>query len=629
MKISYTWLQSYFEEKLPEPEKLGDVLTFAGFEVESCDKLETGDTVLDVKVLADRACYALSHRGIAREVSAMLRVPLVARKSPAILETDIPDADIGIDEPKLCTKFVARRVENIQVCPSPAWLKERLEAIGQRSINSIVDITNFVMFDIGRPTHAFDADKIKGTLTVRSATKGEKVVTLDNKEIELTNGELVMADDEGPVGLAGIKGGKRTEVDAETKNIILEAANWNPSYIRLTATATGVKTEASKRFENKISPSLGEEGIDALVGLISDLASTPETKIGKKIVISHEKDTPRTLSVDAARISRKLGITLSEEDVVGSLARLNLPCEKKDDVLVVTVPPERFDLTIPEDLAEEVGRMIGYEKIEPALPLAVLSDTRIDKAFYTEWKIRALLFREGFSEVMTSSFSSTGDQEIEKPLAKDKGFARPSLREGFAKSLSANILLIPLLDVAIVKQFEIGTVFTEKGEYTALALGVGGDKKKVKGVLEGIRSALSRELGAPLEGEEKDNVFECSLASGIENLPGPKAWDIVLPPEEHNTFTAFSLYPFIVRDVALFVSADTDPEEVASVIRDTAGQFVVRGPSLFDRFEKDGKKSLAFRLVFQALDRTLTDDEVNAVMKTVYDAIVQKGWEIR
>ena len=220
MKVSYAWLQSYFNERLPAPEELAERVTFGFAEVESVEK-KGGDVILDIKVLPDRACYALSHRGIARELSALLNIPLAPKDRKPIEEApSVPDPIIRVDEPELCTRFVARRMENVRVGASPASMREALEAIGQRSINNMVDATNFVMFDIGRPLHAFDADKVKGGLVVRFAKKGEALVTLDSKRLELTDSELIVADDEGPVGLAGIKGGKRTEVDENTPNII-------------------------------------------------------------------------------------------------------------------------------------------------------------------------------------------------------------------------------------------------------------------------------------------------------------------------------------------------------------------------------------------------------------------------
>lgn len=636
MKVSCNWLQTYFDVKLPPPEKVGEALTFAGFELEEIEE-KNSDAVLDIKVLADRACYALSHRGIAHEVSAALHIPLKEYSKKPITESHIEDPNIGIDEPKLCTKFVARRIENVKVGPSPEWLRERLEVIGQRSINNIVDITNFVMFDIGRPSHAFDADKVKGKLTVRRAQKGELVVTLDDKRVELRNDELVMADDEGPVGLAGIKGGKRTEIDANTKNIILEAANWNPSYIRLTATATGIKTDASRRFENRISPLLGEEGIDAVTRLIAEIASTPKTKIGKRIALSFEKPVQRTLAVNPKRISQKLGIPISEEAATEALARLGIICEKASDGLVATIPYERLDLSIPEDVAEEIARNIGYVMIPAVLPPRNKGMVHTPKEFYFQWKIRETLAALGFSEIMTSSFGETGDIAIEKPLAEDKKYARPNLRNNFEKALKMNALNVPLVGGDDIRIFEIGKVFPHTGEYSELALGLKHFKKQERNesyVLESLVQILEEELGVEISSRVKASrhygaVFEVNLDELFAKLPEPTKWDISIPTPKAEKFTSFSVFPFIVRDVALFVLPETKPESVAKVLGENAGSLVVRGPELFDEFSKDGKKSLAFRLVFQSFDRTLSDEEANKAMEKVYSSLKVNGWEVR
>jgi phenylalanyl-tRNA synthetase beta chain len=651
MKVSYNWLQSYFEKKLPAPERLGEALTFSGFELEGIEK-KADDSVLDVKVLPDRACYALSHRGIAREVSAALQIPLKRREEKTITESPIADPNIGIDEPKLCTKFVARRIENIKIGPSPVWLRETLETIGQRSINNVVDVTNYVTFDIGRPTHTFDADKVRGKLTMRMAKTGETLMTLDDKLLKLKPIDLVIADESGPVALGGIKGGKTTGVDEQTTSIIIEAANWNPTYVRRASTRTGIRTDASKRFENKLSPVLAEEGMDAVTRLIVEVAGTSKTKVGKTAIITHERVEERRLPVDVSRISYKLGIPLDEKTVVGAFARLGIACEGVDNKLVARIPPERLDLTLPEDLAEEVGRIVGYDNIPCVVPPLLGKETEIPRAFYYEWKIREALAKEGFSEVMTSSFTAKGETAIEKPLAEDKKYARPDLRSDFERALKVNSLNAPLFGTDETKVFEIGKVFPacaeasagrpKTGEHTALAIGIAGPKKKTAGVLEAAVKAVSDALRVAVEGESKNGVFEANLDATFAKLPEPKKWNISIPAVQSEKFTPFSLFPFIVRDVALFVPSDTKAETVAKVIKENAGSpeqilqgktcagtLVVRGPELFDEFSKDGKKSLAFRLVFQSPDRTLSDDEVNRHTEKIYTALKTRGWQVR
>jgi phenylalanyl-tRNA synthetase beta chain len=449
----------------------------------------------------------------------------------------------------------------------------------------------------------------------------------------------VIADESGPVALGGIKGGKTTGVDEQTTGIIIEAANWNPTYVRRASTRTGIRTDASKRFENRLSPVLAEEGMDAVTRLIVEVAGTSKTKVGKTAIITHERVEERRLPVDVSRISYKLGIPLDEKTVVGAFARLGIVSEGKGTALRVHIPPERLDLTLPEDLAEEVGRIVGYDHVPSELPPPLQKKIEISKAFYYEWKIREALAKEGFSEVMTSSFGSKGDVAIEKPLAEDKKYARPDLRSNFEKALKMNSLHAPLFGTDETRIFEIGKVFPacaeasagrpEEGEHAALAVGIAGPKKKIAGLLESGVKAISDALGAEVKGKSKDGVFEANLDSIFAKLSEPRSWDVSLSNVKGQMFQAFSPFPFIVRDVALFVPSDTRAEAVANVIKANAGKLVARGPELFDEFSKDGKKSLAFRLVFQSFDRTLSDAEVNKSMEKVYIALKANGWEVR
>ncbi|MDO8594021.1 MAG: phenylalanine--tRNA ligase subunit beta [bacterium] len=678
MKISYNWLQTYFEKPLPKPEELVELFSLRAFDVEGVAKLENGDTMLDIKVLPDRACYALSHRGIARELSAILAVPLKVREEVPIVESSIPDPDIGIEEPKLCTKFVGRRMEQVQVGESPQWLQDRLTSIGQRPINNIVDATNFVMFDIGRPLHAFDADKVKGKLTMRLAKKGEALLLLDDKQLQFRGGELVIADESGPVALGGIKGGKTTGVDKHTTSLILEAANWNSSYVRKASAAMGVRTDASKRFENRLSPLLAEEGMDALTRLIASIAETTDTKIGKQVVVSFEKISERTLPVDADFISGTLGISLGEKKVTEALSRLGVACTGEGKKLLAHIPPERLDLEIPEDIAEEVGRIYGYEKIAGVVAPTPKTAPKPSKEFYYTEKIKNVLVDMGFSEVSLYTMVAKGDIEIAKPLASDKAFLRTNLSFGMERSVKMNILNAPLLGLEEIKEFEIGKVFTDSGEFLSLAVGVSLIKKAKgktsEGVVKEVFEALSAALVIPLRPSVTNlqslAVGEVILENLFEALPEPKSYaDLKFSAPSETKYEKFSVYPFIVRDVALFVSplekgetrklgASQDlerpssdakgvqlryggpesseagvvfpsAESVARIIKENAGELVVRGPELFDEFAKDGKKSLAFRLVFQSFDRTLQDEEVNSVMEKVYAALKGKGWEVR
>ncbi|MSR78649.1 MAG: phenylalanine--tRNA ligase subunit beta [Candidatus Taylorbacteria bacterium] len=624
MLISYKWLQGYFEEKLPEPEKLAERITFSFTEIEGIEK-KGDDTILDVKVLPDRACYALSHRGVAYEVGAILGLPKKEMNWPAPKVSGVRRISIKVEAPELCPRYTARVIENINQKENP-WVKEHLEAVGQRSINPIVDGANIVMLDMGQPLHAFDADKVEGGIVVRMAKKGEKIVTLDNREVNLDESVLIIADEESPLAIAGIKGGKKAEVTSATKNLILEAASFNASYIRKTSEKLGIKTDASKRYENKLSPEYASRGMEDFSALLFEMDKAAE--FGE--ITDIYSSIPKNIGIDVTQeyISKKLGVEVSSKQIEETFERLLIKFEKEGDTWRLTPPLFRVDLVIPEDVAEEVGRILGYDKIPAVLP-SVSNVAEIPKSFYYEWKIREALANVGFSEVMTSSFYEEGSVAIEKPLAEDKKYARENLRGGFEKALKVNVLNAPLLGDDKTCIFEIGRIFTKDGERMALALGIAGPKKKIVGILESGIKTVSDALGVSVTGEIKDGVFECTLDDSFQKLSDSEKWDISIPHVKTDKFVSFSPYPFIVRDVALFVSPDTTPESVAKVIKESAGSLVVRGPELFDEFIKDGKKSLAFRLIFQSFEKTLTDEEVNGFMEKIYSAVKGGGWEVR
>ncbi len=318
MVTSYNWLQSYFKEKLPSPEKVAELLIFHAFEVESIAK-RGSDTILDVKVLPDRAHDALSHRGIARELAVHLNTRIIDTKKSEKAQGEKSHSMLSIDvkDSTLCRRYVGRIIEGIEVKPSPKWLVKRLEAIGQKSINNIVDATNFVMFDLGQPLHAFNADKIdSGEIMIRNAEKGEGIITLDGKEVALNNETLIIADSKSPLAIAGIKGGKKAEINAGTKNVILEAANFSPANIRKTSRRLGIQTDSSKRFENEQSPEGAEEAMERVTQLIMEIAGGKDTSVGGVIDIYPRKPAPYVVGVSIDEANRILGVSISEKEIV-------------------------------------------------------------------------------------------------------------------------------------------------------------------------------------------------------------------------------------------------------------------------------------------------------------------------
>ena len=625
MKISYNWLQAYFEDKLPEPEKLAERITFSFAEVESVEKMGD-DTVIDIKVLPDRACYALSHRGAAYEVSAILGIPKKNITYPAPEVRPTRKLNVSLEAPELCSRYMARVVENV-TAREQSWVKMHLDAVDQRSINPIVDGANLVMFDRGQPLHAFDADKVTGGITVRRARTGEKITTLDNREVALDESVLLIADDEGPLAIAGIKGGKKAEVASATRNLILESASFDASYIRKTSERLGIRTDASKRYENKLSSSLAGKGMDDFSAYLFEMDKN--IRVGEIVDIYPNPVPDKKLTMSLDYIIGKLGMDVTPKDIEDALTKLLITVEKKGSEWTLTIPAFRVDLSIPEDITEEVARIIGYDKIPATVPPDTGKPAEILKSFYYEWKIREILVHAGFSEIQTSSFSDTGEVAILKPLAEDKKYARANLRSNFEKALKMNSLNAPLLGTSETRMFEIGRIFHKSGEVTSLTIGYGGPKKKVADELATVVELLGKKLGVTLVGEVRNGVFESALREVFDTLSEPKKWDISVFASHNGKFVPFSPYPHIVRDVALFVPLDITAEAVAKVIKENAGVLVVRGPELFDEFSKDGRKSLAFRTVFQSLDRTLSDEEVNKTMEGVYDALRLTGWEVR
>jgi cell wall-associated NlpC family hydrolase len=313
MKVSYSWLKEYINSKLPDPKELADILDDHSYEVKGIDE-SGGDNVLDIEILPNRGADSLSHRGIAKEISAVAQVPFQDR-----VFDDIPaersNLSVEVLNDKKCPRYIATVIKNVKVSGSPLWLVDRLKSIEQRSINSIVDTLNYVMFDMGQPMHAFDADKVSGKILIREATSQESILTLDNKEIELKERDLVIADDEGPLAIAGVKGGKRAEVTESTRNIILEAAHFNQGAVRGTSRRLNLITDASKRFENGVAPELASHGMKMAVDLINKLEGNGEMIVEESIDLYPRPRKQYRLGVSLSEINGLLGTEIKKEEV--------------------------------------------------------------------------------------------------------------------------------------------------------------------------------------------------------------------------------------------------------------------------------------------------------------------------
>ena len=658
MKISYNWLSTYFEEKLPKPADLAETINAHVFEIESIEKIGD-DTVMDVKVMPDRAHYALCHQGIAREVRvitglkmATSSVSFVAMNPVAV--TSSKKVAVKVDNRDLCSRYVARLIENVSITSSPRNLMDRLDAVGSRPISSIVDATNYVMLDIGQPLHAFDADKVIGGITVRKAKKGEKIELLPERVLvesngdgtrnwvekerilELSDSDLIIADDVGPIAIAGVKGGRRAEISTTTKNIILESANFDPVAIRRTSTRLNIRNDSSKRFENEIIPELAENAMNKVTSLILDMS--PKALVSEVTDIWNRKTLVKNITVSSDFISSKLGSKITTVEIGEILKREECRVEINGSVLSIAPSLDRLDPTIPEDFVDEIARIKGYENVQSVLPPDLKEVTLMDKSFYWSEMIKNILVGQGFSETLLYSLVPKGHYEIAYPLASDKAALRESIVPRMKEILITNALNADLLSLDVIKVFEIGRVFPKTGEKTVLCMGVKNVKKsKIKEVdiIRDIISNIENVTGAKIAVDIKENIIEIDLDvffAKISATGSVNDLDIKFLPKDKK-YQPFSLYPFIVRDIAVFVTGVESADQVWSVIEKGieavgASKLLVRS-SLFDTFKKDGKTSYAFRMVFQSFDRTLTDEEASKIMDKVYVEIKKNKWEVR
>lgn len=644
MKVIHSWLKEYVGETLPEAEQVEQLLNEHAFEIDGIEEVE-GEQVLDVDVLPNRASDCLCHRGIARELATILDTSLAV--DPLAEAPELPSTDaisVSIEDTNACPRFTASLITGVEVTESPVWLQQRLRALGQRPVNNIVDATNYVMYAIGQPIHAYDADlfpKVDGVwqFQVRFAKEGETVSLLpeggkeEDRIVTLRGSELLIVDQSSdtPVGLAGVKGGQFAGVHTGTKNIIVEAAHFHPVITRKTARGLGIVIDASKRFENEPSRELPLYAQRDISKLITDIAGGTFEGVLDEYPITQESNT---VVVTVAKTNALLGLQLTLDEIEIIIKRTGSHIvEKNNESFTVVGPWERTDLQIEEDFIEEVGRIYGLSHIVSVVPEAVPL-TEVNKTQYYSEKIRRALTAVGFSEVVTTSFQKKGTLQLQNALASDKSYLRTSLLKNITAVLDANFVHVDLLGLTDVRVFEIGTVFekTDTGitEHLSLSLGArvkgNGYSTKDDDVLQ-IGCAIVNDILGDVQWSGDKGVAETNLNTAIAALPVPSSYDPI-PARTPVTYKPVSPYPAVARDIALWVGQDHSVDTVASVLINKAGELLVRH-TLFDTFTKDSRTSFAFRFVFQSPTKTLTDTEVNAVMDDIYEAAKAAGWEVR
>lgn len=645
MKVVHSWLKDYLGESLPTPARVEELLTFHSFEVDGMEEVD-GEVVIDVDVLPNRSSDCLCHRGIARELASLIGTELV--HDPLQEKTELATTDtiaVTIENPEACPRFSASLITDITVGDSPVWLQKRLKALGVRSINNIVDATNYVMYALGEPMHAYDADLFaqvdgKWNFVIRNARVGETVSLLaeggkdEDRIVELTGTELLIVDGatDTPIGLAGVKGGRYAGVHAGTKNIIIEAAHFHPTITRKTARRLGIVIDASKRFENEPSRELIPYAQAEIIKLITDIAGG--TFEGWVDEYKETKANPEVV-VPVMQVNGLLGLVLTSMEVQSILVRIGATIvTATGDSFTVVGPWERTDLNITEDFIEEIGRIHGLHNIVSVAPERQAVPEVSIRQYYTE-AICQELIQHGFSEVVTSSFANKDEIQLQNSLASDKSYVRSNLNKNLHKVLDANFAHTDLLGMPDVRVFEIGTVFDKTDasvtEHTAIALGVrtkgNGYNPKDDTILKAACETVEQVLGTKLEWGLEKGVAEANLSVVLETLPRPTSYGEYIS-KPINTYRAVSVYPAMSRDIALWVGEGELADIVESTIGNAAGDLLVR-LSLFDTFTKDGRTSYAFRLVFQSFEKTLTDAEVTIHMDNVYKVVAENGWDVR
>jgi phenylalanyl-tRNA synthetase beta chain len=605
------------------------------------------DTILDVEITPNRGDL-LSHFGLAREIAALtgkeLNSTAPGPKGP------IKNGGVNITSARECPFFSARKIDNVTVGPSPQWLRARIESVGIRSINNIVDISNFVMLELGQPTHAFDADKLKGAITVRLAHSGEKFLALDGKTYSLKPDNCVVADEERAVGIGGVMGGEETGVTDSTRNVLLEAAYFSPASIRRTARELSLPSDASYRFERGVDPEMVLRASQRATDLIQEIAGGVPAK---EINVAGELPTnPADVSLHYEKCDRVIGIAIQPKTVDEVLTRFGLKKISAGEITKWQIPSYRRDLQRDVDLIEELVRAYGVEKIPGRDRSRFTPSSAADHAHDLELKMRERMVAAGLTEVRTSKLLprqkfAFGENAIElrNPLSEDHVALRPSLLPGLLGVLDHNIRG----GAERVAIFETGRVFeapdgAEKKRVAILLWGKVGsevhwrnEKRRVdffdlKGAIGLARSGLSFRRGQhpnfalAVEITAADQVVGLagqltnSLASTID-APGTvfvAEISLDFPTSglgSRATFRELGKFPAISRDIAMIVAEDVTHEKLREVIFHPPEPLLER-VEFFDLFAGaeigEGKKSVAYRLTYRDRSRTLTNEEVSA-----------------
>ena len=689
MRVPVEWLNEYVKLEAPV-EEVADLLTMAGLEVEEIDHLTAvevarlggvpdakDDRILMTKVTPNRGDW-LSMLGVAREISAVtgwkLKTPKPIAKGTAPATESL--IKISITAPDLCPRYAGIVIRNVVIKESPDWLKNRLIRAGMRPINNIVDITNYVMLEYGQPLHAFDYDLLTGKeIIVRRAREGETITTIDEIERKLSADTLVIADSNRAVAVAGVMGGSESEVGPNTKNIMLESANFNAVSIRRTSKLLSLVTESSYRFERGVDPGITDEAAKRAAELMQELA---DGEISQGIVdVFPGKSEPRVIFVRPERVNWLLGTNLDVKKMTACLEALQFSTKLAGGGIEVTVPTFRPDVEQEVDVIEEIARIYGYENLGVTLPSAAVEGKDSREGLFTQ-RLRGILMACGMQEVLTHSLIDPQSVQISglleeslairNPLSEDTSRLRTALAPNLLHVISRN-RSVGQKDISI---FEIGKVYhwLEVGaptEHRSLAVAMTGSQWSCAWNLD--KDALNADFYLAKGALER--IFDCLHVSGVVFEPiqhpmlhptraarvvvngielgvlGEVSSEVldkldirgrvyvfeidvdrlmILTPEAVG-YKPLPRFPAVYRHLAVVVKQEVPYAEVKRLVVESGGE-IIEDVELLDVYTgtqiKEDERNLTLSIIFRSSERTLTDEEVAGVLEAIKASLVKE-----
>ena len=654
------------------------------------EALMLDDTVYEFELTANRAdCFSMV--GLSREFGIMTNQKALF---PVIMVNENGEsiegkASVAIEAHDLCTRFTSRLVTNVTIEPSPLWMQNRLRNSGIRPINNVVDVTNYVMLELGQPMHAYDYDCVADhTLIARRAKAGETLTTLDGNERELNESMLIIADTKGPIGVAGVMGGLTSEVTDKTTNVLFEAAVFNGPSIRRTSKALGMRSEASGRFERGVNHKYTAYAIDRAAQLLQQICPSCKVSVGV-IDVYPEPVEQRTVTFTAEQINDYLGTSIEKDRMVDILTKLEFGITESGDTIEALVPTWRDDVTVMPDIAEEVARIVSYDNIAPTIPVAILSSGGMTPKKALTKEVTHYLAHAGLSQIITFSFMHKdgltnmmlpeGDNRytaipILNPISEEFPYMRTTLVPAVIEAAKRNIAQqnkdlwlfetanvyepksLPLTEVPHERPMACGIMMGKVTEAAWNQAQRDTDFYDVKGVVDGLLAKLGltqyniqpssesyyhpgvsahytvNRVTIANYGELHPQVvknFDLSGKVYMFEIDLEAVLSITVPPFRYQSFSKF---PGTSRDLAIVAPVSVTSGDIVALIKEHGGEYL-ESVSIFDVYEGEhieaGYRSLAYNLQFRSMEGTLNDEDIDGAIQAIIDALATKNCKLR